>query len=493
MSKDLDLLFVNVGGTRKKIYQDLSSDYSAIEPPFWAALTASYMQKKDYSVDILDANAENLDFDETVRTIEERSPRLINIVGYGQHPSASTALMTGIGELSRKINDANLDSKVVLTGIHASALPGKTLREEAVDYVSVGEGFHTLEGLLEGASLNTIPGLWYRDGDVISNGPPAKLIKNLPAELNDVAWDLLPMDKYKAHNWHVLDDLDSRLNYAALSTTLGCPFGCSFCCINAPFGGPSYRSWDADWTLKQIDTLVKKYDVKNLKLIDEIFVLKPSHFMPIVDGLIERDYGLNIWTYARVDTTKEEHLDKFKKAGINWLALGIESGDNEVRGKVSKGRFKKEEIYRVVGEIKNHGINVGGNYIFGLPDDDMGSMGKTLEMAKELNCEWANFYSAMAYPGSKLHTESVANKVPLPEDFKDIGWQGYSQHSYNSLPLSTDHLSSKEVLQFRDNAFDEYFTSERYLGMIGEKFGSRAREHLEGMTGIKLKRMLLEG
>ena len=97
---------------------------------FWAALTASYIQKKNYSVDILDANAENLDFYETARVIEERSPRLINIVGYGQHPSASTPLMTGIGELSRKIKDVNKNSKIILTGIHASALPKKTLMEE---------------------------------------------------------------------------------------------------------------------------------------------------------------------------------------------------------------------------------------------------------------------------------------------------------------------------------------------------------------------------
>ena len=57
--------------------------------------------------------------------------------------------------------------------------------------------------------------------------------------------------------------------------------------------------------------------------------------------------------------------------------------------------------------IQNAGINVIGNYIFGLPDDDLVTMRQTLDLAKVLNCEFANFYSAMAYPGSPLYGMAV--------------------------------------------------------------------------------------
>ena len=68
----------------------------------------------------------------------------------------------------------------------------------------------------------------------------------------------------------------------------------------------------------------------------------------------------------------------------------------------------------------------------GLPEDDLETMQATLDMAMELNCEFGNFYSAMAYPGSPLYALALRNGWPLPEK-----WSGYSQHSVDALPLPT--------------------------------------------------------
>src|SRR5437667_443212 len=85
-------------------------------------------------------------------------------------------------------------------------------------------------------------------------------------------------------------------------------------------------------------------------------------------------------------------------------------------------------------------ICVIGNFIFGLPDDDVQTMQQTLDLALELNCEFANFYSAMAYPGSPLYLMAVQNGWELP-----AAWSGYSQHSYDCLPLRTEKISAGEV------------------------------------------------
>ncbi|HEY7655536.1 MAG TPA: radical SAM protein [Burkholderiales bacterium] len=259
------------------------------------------------------------------------------------------------------------------------------------------------------------------------------------------------------------------------------------CCINAPFGKPSYRLWSPESVIQEIDLLVERHGVRNIKFVDEMFVLNRNHVLGICDRIIERGHKLNIWAYARVDTVKDEFLDKLARAGFRWLALGIESGSKHVRDGVEKGRFGSPEILKVVKKIQDAGINVIGNYIFGLPDDTHESMQETLDLALEANCEFANFYCAMAYPGSKLYAMAVEKKWPLPDS-----WIGYSQHSYETFPLRTDALTSAEVLAFRDDAFHRYFTSESYLALVRRKFGEDVVGHIRGMTKIRLKRRLLE-
>ncbi len=129
-----------------------------------------------------------------------------------------------------------------------------------------------------------------------------------------------------------------------------------------------------------------------------------------------------------------------------------------------------------------------GNYIFGLPEDDHDTMQATLDMALDLNCEFANFYSAMAYPGSPLYTLAVQQGLPLPEQ-----WTGYSQHSRDCLPLPTRYVPAREVLRFRDEAFQTYYSSEKYLKMIEKKFGAQTVAHIRQMIRQPLERDLLTG
>jgi radical SAM superfamily enzyme YgiQ (UPF0313 family) len=188
-----------------------------------------------------------------------------------------------------------------------------------------------------------------------------------------------------------------------------------------------------------------------------------------------------------VDTIKEGMLEKLKAAGFNWLAVGVEAGAGRVRADVDKA-FGQEEVYRVVEQIRDAGINVIGNYIFGLPEDDADTMWATLDLAVGLNCEFANFYSAMAYPGSPLYALATRRGVPLPEK-----WTGYSQHSRDCLPLPTRHVPAREVLRFRDEAFLSYYTNPHYLEMIGRRFGRETVAHLRDVTGHRLERDLLTG
>jgi radical SAM superfamily enzyme YgiQ (UPF0313 family) len=231
--------------------------------------------------------------------------------------------------------------------------------------------------------------------------------------------------------------------------------------------------------------LTQKYNVRNIRFEDELFILSPERVERFCDILIERKYGLNIWAYGRVDTIRPALLSKMKKAGINWICLGIEAGNARVRGNVNKNIHK--DITETVRALQANDIYVLGNYMFGLPEDDLATMQETLDLAVDLNCEFANFYSVMAYPGSKLYQDALAH----PEDLPAM-WGGFSQHGVETRPLPTRHITANKVLRFRDNAFDQYFKNPRYLNMVEKKFGAKVRAHLENMLLIKVKRRLLE-
>ena len=472
----------------------MGQNLTAVEPPLWCRLIGGYLRDRGVSIQIIDAEAEELDGAGVAARIAALKPTLVAMAVFGHQPSASTQQMVGAGIACRAIKAAAPEQKIIILGGHIAALPERTLEEEAVDFACNSEGPVTVHQLIdqlnsETPDLSAVQGLVFRheDGHIIQVPAPA-LIKDLDADLHGKVWDLLPMQKYRAHNWQCFGDLGSRQPYASIYTSLGCPYKCTFCCINAPFGTNRYRMRKPEAVVDEIQHLHETYGVSTIKIIDEMFVLNDRHVSAICDLLIERGLGpkLNFWAYARVDTVKPDRLAKMRAAGIRWLALGIESGSEHVRDGAEKS-FSQNEIIDIVREIQKADIAVIGNFIFGLPDNDLDSMKATLALAVELNCEFANFYSAMAYPGSPLYGMAVEHQWALPEK-----WSGFSQHSYDCTPLPTEKLSGAEVLKFRDSAFHEYFENTRYLDMVAQRFGWDTRRHIEGMTKSKLARRLLE-
>ena len=313
------------------------------------------------------------------------------------------------------------------------------------------------------------------------------------------AWDLIEkngkLDHYRNHNWHSFNT-KHRSPYASIYTSLGCPYKCTFCCINAPFGdmmkGPRpYRLWSPARTVAQIAHLVTKYGITNIKFVDEMFVLNPDHVFGITDRLTKKsDLGskINIWAYARVDTAKPKFLESLKKAGFHWLCLGIESGNKKVRTTANKLKQENEDIKQVVQRIYDSGIYIIGNYIFGLPEDDIEAMRDTYDLAVDLNCEFSNFYSAMAYPGSPLYYQAVKEGIELPKS-----WQGYSQHGYETFPLRNKYVTSSQIISFRDASHMAYHSRPEYLTMISQKFGTYALDEIKKMLELGTpKRKILE-
>ena len=400
--------------------------------------------------------------------------------------------MAAAGETVRAIKACAPQVPVVLEGVVPSAYPERMLREEGADLVCQGEPFDPIVNLLRffgdrGSTTrlgdDQIEGLWARyEDDLVRSrhSPMFREVDRLPM----TAWDLMPPANYRAHHWHCFDRLDQRTPYASIFTGLGCPYACSFCSVNVVAGSANYRAHSPEHVLRELDVLVNRYGVRNVRILDNVFTVRLDLVEQLCDQIMARGYDLNLWAYARVESIRNpEILVKMKKAGVNWLAYGFEAAHERVRQAVNKPSSRKV-MEQAIEWTKQAGISIVGNYIFGLPEDDLESMRMSFDMAREHNFEWANFYCAMAYPGTKLYDQALAQGVALPKN-----WSAYGQYSPDAQPLATKYVRSREVLAFRDAAFKEYYTSPRYQGMIEKKFGPAAVAFVKKILSFDVPRV----
>lgn len=506
---NLDCLFL-VTKSSKKTYQKLSHTYSAIEPPTWALLLAESTRSVGFKVDILDANAENLSVEEILKRIKDNSPKLICLVVYGQNVNAGTTNMSGAIHTSEYLKKF-ISTPISIIGSHVQALPIETLKKEkSIDFVFTNEGVYSLRNLLKltdfsSNNLAKIKGIAFRNQNKIIINAPEKIVPNekMDIDLPGYAWDLLPfkkkpLDLYRAPMWHAEYDFEKRTPYASLQTSLGCQFGCNFCMINIlnrndndEIGVASnyskMRFWSTNFIIKEFDKLIKM-GVRTIRIVDEMFLLNPKYYIPLCEQLAERnkDDSLRIWSYSRIDTVKRPEILKLvRRAGIKWLALGIESGERSVRLEVDKGKFEDVDVRKVIQKVHEADINVMANYIFGLPGDTKETVKKTFDLSLELCTAGWNTYGAMALPGSYLYKKALEEGNQLPDTY-----EGFSFHSYETLPLPTEKLSAKEIITLRDEAFNQYHNHKPFLNLIEKKFGKEAVKNIVEMTKITLKRKI---
>ena len=506
----LDVLLIHPDSSAQA-YQDLAITYSAIEPPTWALLLAQSCRAKGFGAAILDCDAERLSLEAAVQRVRELKPRLTLFVVYGQNPNSGTTSMIGATRLAAALKADQPERPIGFVGSHTSALPREVLALSSVDIVFLNEGVYALHNLLRTNlrdDLHKVAGIGYKKRDregkpVLWLNPPQAVVpqERMDEDLPGYAWDLLPyrerpLDLYRAHFWHAGFDHAKRTPFAAIYTSLGCNFGCDFCMINIvnrsdngddvhAANSRGMRFWSPAFIAKEIQKLAD-LGVRTLRISDEMFFLNRKYYEPLLTDIAERDLGLSMWTYSRVDTVRPAALELFKKAGVDWLALGIEAGSQTVRKEVSKGTFQEVNIREVCGTVRSAGIHVISNYIFGFPDDTLQTMQQTLDLALELNTEMANMYPCQALPGSPIHRRALKEGWKLPDSYA-----GYAFLSYDCEPLATKHVSAADVLRFRDQAWQTYFRNPTYLDLVQRSFGEPQRRNVENMAEVRLKRRLL--
>jgi len=332
-----------------------------------------------------------------VKKIEKTNPRVVGITTY-------TSAMTGVKHLC-KILKRKLDIPIVLGGVHATALPERTLKETGADAIIRGEGEQLFLKAVEEFSVGrTIP-------PVISTNP-----------LNDL--DILPLPAR-----HLLKDY--RLYTTNIITSRGCPYDCVFCASDTMWG-KKVRFRSPKNILTEIDELVEKYKIRGFRFCDDTFTLNKKRVLNICAELRMRDYDVVFSCGTRADTMDSDIAKFLKNAKCHTVSMGVESGNQGVLNDIKKG-ITKDDVIHTVQILKKAGILVYTFFMVGHQKDSKETIRETINFMKQLDPDIVEVNIMTPYPG----TEAWSSK------YENIEW--YHFFHQDAGIISTDFLTREEV------------------------------------------------
>lgn len=410
------------------------------------AQIASVLEDAGYKVAIIDANALKL-------APRETALQAVNsdIVGL----TAMTPTINAALNIARGIKNINPNLPVILGGSHATLLPEETLSSSPyIDTIVCGEGEAVITELLHAleskAALSNMPGISYRENSrVISNPRPSQNVDldSLPF----LAYHLLPLSKYRPHPPH-----GRALPFAALITSRGCPYRCSYC--SKPIFGQQFRAQSPERVVAEIAYLKEKFGIRELALYDDVFTLNRDRAYAIAELILKR--GLKIcWTCeTRVNLIDRELLAHMKKAGCYSIAYGIESACQEILTTINKG-ITLEQVEETVRMTREVGLQVIGYFMFGSPGETPETIQDTISLAKKLKLDFAQFAVTTPFPGTELYKSYLKNNKP--PDWESFIYEGTSS---KTAPVFESEVLKRADLQLAvKKAYREFYLRPSYL------------------------------
>ncbi len=419
--------------------------------PFGIAYLASFLEKNNFSVKILDLAVKKMSEGEILESIKQIKPKKIGVTCMSVHAGF-------IKSLTKKIKE-NFDIQIILGGIHPTALPKKSLKNfPDVDILVIGEGELTILELMRKRNLDKIRGIAYRKGNKIKINKPREFIKDLDI-LPFPARHLLPDIK----NYRMGFDWEGRTPAATIFSSRGCPFNCIYCASKVMWK-QRVRFRSAENVLKEIDYLVKKYKIKEVLFYDDHFVLNKPRLKEICMGLIKRKYDLTWCCLSRVESLDLKTARLMKKAGCHMISFGVESGSQKILDNMEK-RVKVESIINAFETCRKSGINTKASFIFGAPGEDYQTIKETREIIKKILPDYIWIFIMTPMPGTKLYELHEESGIASEE------WSMYDQTTYNKFYGTK--LGYKELRKAIAETYKGYYLSPKYIFSMIAKLNIR--------------------
>ncbi|MBD3266769.1 radical SAM protein [bacterium] len=369
----------------------------------------------------------NIDQDDYVAKIQELKPDII-----------ASSITSGQYKRFYQINQEIKTHHNCLSyygGPHPTFFP-EMIEYEGTDIICSGEGeYPTLELLnrmQDGRDYTDIPSLSFnQNGTVIRND-------NRPFIKQD-SLDALPFpDRELIRPFPIWNQ---RTGFVTAGR--GCPYMCSFC-----FNHVSMKTQKGRWTrlrspddvIQEIQWLKDRYKVVLIHFQDDTFILNKAwlnEFLPRYRDEIQLPFVCNV----RGDLTNPEIVKLLAEAGCCRVAMGIESGSDEIRRKILNKKMTNEQIISACDLYNQYGIKIMGQNIFGAPGETIETAMSTVDLNIRCNTHIGMFSFFTPYPGTKL-AETAAEEMNFTLDMNDIPY-GYYDHLPDCIKLKDKEIIEK--------------------------------------------------
>jgi anaerobic magnesium-protoporphyrin IX monomethyl ester cyclase len=422
-----------------------------LPPPYGIIQLAAYLEKEVNNVDveILDCNAEQVDWRRMEKRIESSNP---DIVASSSLATCNTYAVVRTLETAKKVNPNIL---TITGGQHFTASAQESMKEYAViDVIVRGEGEQTLAEIVTNPkdqnSFRKIKGISFRHNGEIIRNPTRPLIENLE-HLPYPGYHLVKNTMNKYH-FAAMAGRDSR--FALIEGSRGCSHECSFC--------TQWRHWQGKWRLKtpkriadEMEFCHRNFGSKFVWLTDDNFGAG-TRANDLADDIINNGTAEEkTWfVQARCDdiVRNREALPKLRKSGLTWVLLGVENTEPSTLKAFNKG-ITPEEARIAVKLLKENGIFAHTMFIIGGRKDTVKSIEKLREFANELDPDLVMFSALTPFPGTEIFEEAKRNGW-----IEDFNWSHYDMvHAI----MPTETLSRAEVQEQLYECYRSFYGSWR--------------------------------
>ena len=414
----------------------------AVVAPLGLGYLASVLMREGYAVEILDCIAMDINQKELGALIKRSNADLVGI-------TCLTPMAKRSYEAAAIVKE-NSDSKIVMGGAHASIFPYETLK--IADFAVIGEGEYTMLDLVKvlesGHGFEKVKGIAYRDNDKFITNPKRPYITDMDS-LPYPARDILPMEKYRPTPANF-----KMLPCHTMITSRGCPFNCVYC--SKSVFGRKYRCFSPEYVVNEMEHLKNKFGAKEILFWDDVFTLNKKRTLEICDLILERNLNIPWTCESRVDCIDKNLLKKMEKAGCWQIGYGVESGDPDVLCQLKK-KITLDQVRKTFKETKDVGISVRSYFMIGLPGENGENILKTINFAKSLDIDIAQFCITTPYPDTELY-ETAKKEGTL----KSTDWSDFLMIPDNPAYI-TENLDEEELKMYLKRAYKNFYLRPSYV------------------------------